>query len=211
MWYSASSEYLLEDAVNLLIATGNQGKCAEYQAILDGLDLHLLTLGDVGIEMTVEETGQTFAENALLKASTYARMADLWTLADDSGLEVDALGGAPGVYSARFGGGDLTDAQRCDLLLAHLEGVPTAERAARFRCVIALVGPCGREETVQGACEGRVALEPAGDKGFGYDPVFYLPDLDRTMAELAPEHKNAISHRAHAGAEARNVLLRWLG
>ena len=194
--------------MKLLIATRNAGKKAEYAHILAGLGIELLTLSDLGITQEVEETGETFVENALLKARTYAALTHLLTLADDSGLEVDALGGAPGVRSARYAGENAGDEDRYRLLLRRLEGVPEKARAARFRCVIALVWPDGREKVVEGSCEGRITREPRGEHGFGYDPVFFVPELGCTMAELPLEAKNRISHRARAGALARAVLAR---
>jgi XTP/dITP diphosphohydrolase len=192
----------------LLIATHNRGKKAEYAQIMQDLDLELVTLADAGVDLVVEETGSTYAENALLKARGYAAATGLLTLADDSGLEVDALNGEPGVHSARYGGEDATDEDRYRLLLRRLEGVPEVRRTARFRCVIALVWPDGAEELVEGVCEGRIATAPAGEHGFGYDPVFYVSEYGRTMAELPPEVKNRISHRGRAAMAARDVLAR---
>jgi len=192
--------------VKLLIATHNQGKKREYAELLCGLGLELTTLSEMGIRTDVDENGATYAENALLKARAYAAMSGLLTLADDSGLDVDALGGAPGVHTARYAGEGADDCQRYTLLLHNLEGVPDAERTARFRCVIALAWPDGRTEVVQGTCEGRITHAPRGANGFGYDPVFYLPEFDRTMAELPAEVKNRISHRARAAQSARPLL-----
>jgi len=199
----------------LLIATHNAGKKAEYAALLQGLELELVTLADLGVKLIVTEDGATFAQNALLKARGYAAATGLLTLADDSGLEVDALGGAPGVYTARYGGEGLSDEARYRLLLENLRGVPDEQRTARFRCVIALawppndlVGgwPNGRVELAEGTCEGRIAHEPRGEHGFGYDPVFYLPEFGCTMAELPEGVKNRISHRARAAAIVRELL-----
>ncbi len=192
--------------MKLLIATHNQGKKREYAELLCGLGLELTTLSEMGIRTDVDENGATYAENALLKARAYAAMSGLLTLADDSGLDVDALGGAPGVHTARYAGEGADDCQRYTLLLHNLEGVPDAERTARFRCVIALAWPDGRTEVVQGTCEGRITHAPRGANGFGYDPVFYLPEFDRTMAELPAEVKNRISHRARAAQSARPLL-----
>jgi XTP/dITP diphosphohydrolase len=192
--------------MRLLIATHNQGKKAEYAAILDDLPLELVTLTDLGIDVEIEETGTTFEENALLKARGYAAIADLVTLADDSGLEVDALDGAPGIHSARYAGPEAGDEDLYTLLLHNLRGVPASERAARFRCVIALVWPDGREETVEGVCEGRILREPRGSRGFGYDPVFYVPAYDKTMAQLPMVVKNRISHRGRAAEKAKQIL-----
>jgi XTP/dITP diphosphohydrolase len=156
----------------------------------------------------VEETGATFSENARLKAHSIARWSGEWVLADDSGLEVDALGGAPGVYSSRYAGPGAGDADRVAKLLEAMREIPPEQRTARFRCVAAIAAPDGRIWTADGTCEGVIATEPRGEHGFGYDPVFYLPPYQATMAELAPEVKNRISHRAHALAAALVVLRR---
>lgn len=197
--------------MRLLIATHNAGKKAEYAQILGDLGLELVTLTDLSIRAEVEETGATFVENALLKARAFARLAGMLTLADDSGLEADALGGAPGVRSARYAGEGATDVDRYRLLLRNMKAVPEGRRTARFRCVIALVWPDGREKTAEGACEGSIAREPRGTHGFGYDPIFYVPDQGCTMAQLLPEVKNRISHRALAGSRAREILREALG
>ncbi|MGC8826170.1 MAG: XTP/dITP diphosphatase [Anaerolineae bacterium] len=190
----------------LLIATNNAGKLREYTALLGDLPVQLTTPQQEGIELEVEESGTTFAENALLKARAYCAASRLPTLADDSGLEVDALGGAPGVYSARYAGRGATDRQRWEKLLAELRGIPPAERTARFRCVIALVMPDGTEEITEGECEGVIIDTPRGEHGFGYDPVFYMPALGKTMAELPPELKNRVSHRARALMRMKPIL-----
>ena len=157
----------------------------------------------------VEETGRTFHENAVIKAKEYARLSGLITLADDSGLEVDALGGEPGVLSARYTGPNASDEERNAYLLKKLEGVPTDKRTARFRCVIAIAFPDGKVEVVEGRREGVVQYAPRGNNGFGYDPIFLLPELGLTMAELPPEQKNTLSHRAEAARKAA-VYLRSL-
>ncbi|MBU0490590.1 MAG: RdgB/HAM1 family non-canonical purine NTP pyrophosphatase [Chloroflexi bacterium] len=190
----------------LLVATNNLHKLDEYRDILAGLPLDLITLADVGINADVPETGDTFEANAVQKAAAYARMSGLLTLADDSGLVVDALGGEPGVYSARWGGRDMPYPERHRRLQQLLADVPWAQRKARFVCVIALVAPGGSARTVEGVCEGFIAHEPRGTGGFGYDPMFYLPEYDCTMAELPAEVKNRISHRGRAGAAARALL-----
>jgi XTP/dITP diphosphohydrolase len=192
----------------LLIATHNQGKLREYAAMFDGLGLQLRTLDDLGISEEVAETGTTFAENARLKADGYLQLAGIPTLADDSGLEVAALDGAPGVYSARYGG--VTGRAQLEYLLQQLEGVPFHARMARFVCVIALAHPQGETELVEGMLHGVIELAPRGDQGFGYDPLFYVLDDDMTLAEMAPERKNAISHRAVAARAAREILERWV-
>ena len=190
----------------LLIATGNQGKFAEFQELLAGIPYELVSLSDLGITQTVEETGITYEENARLKAGAYARASGLLTLADDSGIEVETLGNQPGGYSARDGGAGLTDMQRVELLMKHLAAVPGAPRAARFVCVIALAEPGGETRYVRGECPGVVASAPRGENGFGYDPIFLLPDLDKTMAELPTVQKNVLSHRARAAQKAKALL-----
>ncbi len=192
---------------DLLIATHNAGKLREYERLLAGLRFRLRSPAGRGLSVTAAENGATFEENARHKAALYAAAAGLPALADDSGLEVDALDGAPGVLSARYVPG--SDADRVRALLEALRDVPWERRGARFRCVIAVARPGGVMGTAEGICEGTIALEPAGDGGFGYDPVFYLPELDCTMAQLKPDEKNRISHRARA-AEAALPLLRRL-
>ncbi|MEN9938175.1 MAG: hypothetical protein RLZZ387_4754 [Chloroflexota bacterium] len=194
----------------LLIATTNPGKLKEFAAIFAGLPLELRTLRDEGIADDVEETGATFAENARLKAEYYAARSGLPALADDSGLEVAALGGEPGVYSARYAGPGKSDAERNAFLLTKLERVPFHARLARFVCVIALARPGGETELVEGVLPGVIEHEPRGTGGFGYDPLFYVLDENATLAEIPLEHKNRISHRARAAQEARAVLDRWL-
>ncbi len=194
----------------LLIATRNPGKLAEYRELLAELPLELTSLDQEGIEEEVEETGESFEENAVLKARTYARASGLPTLADDSGLEVMALHGEPGVRSSRYAGPGASDADRYRLLLERLAGVPWERRQARFRCVIAIATPEGALRTVQGRVTGYIAFAPRGAHGFGYDPVFYLPRFGKTMAELPPEVKNRISHRADAARKAIPVLRHML-
>ena len=191
----------------LLVATGNPGKTKEVSSILEGMPFDVLSLEDVGVSMTVEETGATFVENAILKAEAYCAEAGMLTMADDSGLVVDALGGRPGVLSARYGGEGLTDEQRVELLLGELEGVSWEERTARFRCVIALAWPTGKVETVEGVVEGVIQYEPEGENGFGYDPVFHLPERGCTTAELSTSDKNRISHRGQAVRKAAKLLM----
>ncbi len=194
----------------LLVATNNQGKLREYRDLLAGLPVQLVSLSEAGIDTEVEETGHTFAENAVLKASCYARASGLCTLADDSGLEVDALGGEPGVMSSRYAGPRATDADRVRFLLNKMRTVSDDRRSARFRCVIAVASPSGRVETSEGSVEGVIIREPRGEHGFGYDPIFYVPEMSRTMAELPPAVKNRISHRARAAAGARLIIERLL-
>ncbi len=178
----------------------------EYREILAGLLFTPTSLAEQGVATEVPEEGDTFLANAVAKARAYADMTGLLALADDSGLEVDALRGAPGVRSARFAGEGASDAERNAYLLRLLEGVPPDRRTARFVCVIAIAEPEGELQTVRGTVEGMIAPAPRGGGGFGYDPLFYLPWLGRTMAELSPAEKNRLSHRARAGAAARSVL-----
>lgn len=192
--------------VKLLLATNNRGKLREYQDLFRGLPYEVVTLADQGISVEVDETGSSLEENARLKALAAAAESKLLSLADDSGLEVDALGGEPGQLSHRYAGEGASDADRVDYLLSRLKGVPWPERTARFRCVIALALPGGDIEFCHGECPGIITLEPCGEQGFGYDPIFYLPELDKTMAELSLEGKNRVSHRAKAALEACRVL-----
>ncbi|MSQ11222.1 MAG: XTP/dITP diphosphatase [Dehalococcoidia bacterium] len=190
----------------LLLATSNPGKVRELRELLKGAPVRLAGLQDVGITQDVEETGATFEENARLKAATYARISGLWALADDSGLEVDALGGEPGVHSKRYAGPDASDAERVQYLLRKLRSVPLERRQARFRSVIAIASPEGVQRIVEGECRGIVALAPKGASGFDYDPVFWLPELDKTMAELSLEEKNRVSHRSRSATKAAQAL-----
>jgi XTP/dITP diphosphohydrolase len=190
----------------LLLATNNQGKIEEYRYLLKGILYELVTPAQVGLKMDVPESGVTYAENACLKAVALAAAGKLLTLADDSGLEVDALNGEPGIHSSRYAGDGASDADRVAFLLAKLKDVPAAQRTARFCCVIAIAGLEGRTALCTGSCEGLITFAPRGQEGFGYDPVFYFPDLKKTMAELPPEVKNRISHRALAAREAVKIL-----
>jgi XTP/dITP diphosphohydrolase len=189
--------------MRLLIATTNLGKVREYRALLTGLDLELVGLNEVGIDVDVAETGDTYAANAALKACTYAQLSGLLTLADDSGLEVEALGGRPGVYSARYAP---DSPARIRKLLGEMIDVPDDKRAARFQCVIVLATPDGSIATTEGSCEGVIAHEARGSNGFGFDPVFYMPERAATMAELPDNVKNQISHRARAAQKMRARL-----
>lgn len=195
----------------LVIATNNPGKLREFRALLDGCGFDLTTPRDLGIEWEVEETGTTFEANARLKASDAARATGQIALADDSGLEVDALGGRPGVFSARYAGGDRTDAslsdeRRVEILLGEMLNVPDERRGARFRCVIAIARPDGTTRTTDGVFEGRIGRERQGEHGFGYDPVFIVRGRDITSAELDPEEKNRVSHRGQAVLSALEIL-----
>lgn len=194
----------------LLIGTSNEGKLRELSSLLSECPFALVSLTDVGIDADVAETGSTLEENAALKATTNSRMSGLVTLADDSGLEVEALGGEPGVFSSRYAGPGATDAQRIAHLLGKLNDVSEEEWRARFRCVIAVAWPGGAMDLFTGECHGRIVRTPRGDSGFGYDPVFFLPELGRTMAELSPAEKNRISHRAEAARKAAAALKRMV-
>ena len=191
----------------LLLATNNQGKVREYKSLLQGIPYEIVTPAEQGITTEVEETGESFAENARLKAVSLAAESGLLTLADDSGLEVDVLGSKPGVLSHRWAGEGATDSDRIKYLLDQLKDIPFGNRKARFRCVIAITKPDGIVELFSGECRGEITTSPRGDHGFGYDPVFYIPELGKTFAELSPEEKNKISHRARAAAKARAALM----
>jgi XTP/dITP diphosphohydrolase len=195
------------DARPVLLGTSNEHKLAELRAILGDLPLTLLSLGDVAPVSDVEETGATFAENAVLKATAYAHASGLLTLADDSGLEIDALGGEPGVYSARWAGVNTPYSERFRIILERMAQSPPERRTARYRCVIAIAEPDRLLATAEGVLEGMIATEPQGSGGFGYDPIFSLPAYGKTVAELPAEVKNRISHRALAAAQARQQLL----
>jgi XTP/dITP diphosphohydrolase len=190
----------------LLLATSNPGKIREYRALLDGLGYGITTLAEEKITKVVTESGNSYEQNARLKAITYAKLSQLTALADDSGLEVDALNGEPGVKSARFAGRAATDADRVTFLLARLDGVPWERRTACFKCVIVIATPEGQSKVCYGECRGMIALEAKGENGFGYDPIFFLPEIGKTMAELPLATKNKISHRARASQKARQVL-----
>jgi XTP/dITP diphosphohydrolase len=190
----------------LLVATRNPGKAREYRQLLADLPVEVTWLEAEGIELEIEETGGSFEENAILKASGYARASGLLTWADDSGLEVDYLGGWPGVASARHAGPHATDQDRIQILLEKLMGVPFEQRAAVFRCVVALSTPDGRVQTAVGSSSGVIAHQPAGENGFGYDPIFFIPKFGCTYAQLAGEEKHSVSHRGRAAKRARLLL-----
>jgi XTP/dITP diphosphohydrolase len=192
--------------MRLLLATRNIGKLRELQSLLADLPLQCTSLDEVGIDTDIPEVGETFYENASLKARGYAHLSGLATLADDSGLEVRALAGAPGVRSARWAGPHATDRDRIQRLLARLQSLPPRERQAQFHCVAAVATPDGRLYTAEGVVCGLIVDEPRGSYGFGYDPVFLVADHGLTMAELPPEVKNRISHRARAIRAIRSAL-----
>ena len=185
-------------SMKILLATQNQGKVRELRDLLVDEAIEVLSLRDIPNWEDIEENGVTFADNAALKAREAVRRTGLIALADDSGLEVDALEGAPGVYSARFAGEPKDDERNIDKLLQLLETTPGDQRTARFRCALVMATPLGEEFLTEGAVEGRILTERHGSDGFGYDPVFYLPEFARTMAELTMSEKNSLSHRAQA-------------
>jgi XTP/dITP diphosphohydrolase len=194
----------------LVLASTNPHKIAELRALLAGAPFELLSPADLGVTVQVEETGATFDENAILKALASAEATGLLALADDSGLEIDALGGAPGVHSARWAGADTSYEERFRLLEQRLAGIPDEQRTARYRCAIALAAPAprGLYAVVSGTLEGRIARTPRGNEGFGYDPIFSLPERGKTVGELTAAEKNSISHRARAAAAAQPLLVR---
>ena len=198
-------------ARRLLIATTNPHKIREFHEILVGLPYELVTPLDLGLSFDVEETGTTFAENAALKATAWADATGMLALADDSGLEIDALGGEPGIFSARWAGEDVSYEERFRILLTRLADVPAERRTARYRAAIAVAepAPVGLRGVVEGTLEGQIAFAPAGSGGFGYDPIFYVPEAQRTVGQMSAEEKHRISHRARA-AEAARVLLQRL-
>jgi XTP/dITP diphosphohydrolase len=195
----------------LLIATFNPGKVRELESLLGALPLRLRSLSEFPSIGQVAETGNTFDENAALKATGYAQQTRLWTLADDSGLEVEALGGAPGVFSARYGGPEATDADRVQLLLKELRRTSDSQRRARFTAVIVIADPLARVVNVaHGFCEGHLADAPRGTNGFGYDPIFIPDGYRQTFGEMTDEAKRFVSHRARALEATRSFLLNHL-
>lgn len=187
----------------IIAATKNKNKVREFKEILPDFDI--ITQEEAGIDLDVEETGTTFRENALLKAKAIFEKTNIPALADDSGLEVDALGGEPGVYSARYGGEGLDDRGRLNLVLEKMKNVEDENRKARFVCSIAFVTKDKTYEA-EGVCEGVLIREPKGENGFGYDPIFYVPQMGKTTAEMTPEEKNAISHRGKALRNLKDIL-----
>lgn len=193
----------------ILFATGNEGKMREIRSILADTGAKILSIKEAGVSIDIEENGTTFEENALIKAravSAALTEADSVVLADDSGLVIDALGGEPGIYSARYMGEDTSYDVKNTNLIERLEGVPDEKRTARFVCAIAAVMPDGREFTVQAAIEGRIGYEQKGEGGFGYDPIFYVPEFGKTTAEMTAEEKNRVSHRGKALEHMKEVL-----
>jgi XTP/dITP diphosphohydrolase len=198
----------MENPTPLVIATRNAGKAAEFRDLLRQFPVQIKTLADFGPIPEAEESGSTFEENAYLKASLTARVLGVPALADDSGLLIDALNGAPGVHSARFAGPDATDIQRCEKILHEMQGA--ADRRASFECVLSIAVPTGAALTYTGRCEGRIAEQPAGRYGFGYDPIFYYPPLGRTFAQLTRQEKSRVSHRGKALQELHSEFTKVL-
>ncbi len=195
----------------LLLATNNKAKVREYKSLLQDLSFELVTLAEEGISTVVDEAGESMEENARLKATILASESGVMAMADDSGLEVDALGGEPGTLSRRYAGEGASDEDRINFLLSRLSNVPWESRSACFKCVIAVATPAGEVGFCYGKCPGIITFEPRGDQGFGYDPVFYLPEFDKTMAELSLEVKNQVSHRGKAARGVHGVLERLTG
>lgn len=204
-------KFAMDETTTLVIATRNSGKTSEIRAILDGYPVEIKNLDDFGPIPEIDEDGTTFEENAYKKASFAARVLGFPTLADDSGLSVAALDGAPGIYSARFAGPDATDEQRCRLLLKKLENAP--DRSAAFECAISIALPTGQALTYEGRCEGVITEKPSGQSGFGYDPVFFYPPAGKTFAQMSPDEKNRVSHRGRALEELKtefDKVLKWI-
>ncbi len=194
----------------LIVATKNKGKIIEIKQVLSGLQLDVISMNEAGIDIDVVEDGSTFEENSLKKALEISKVSNSMVLADDSGLEVDFLDGAPGIYSARFAGPEASDADKNKKLLEMLKDVPFEKRTARFVCAIAVVFPDGRDFVVRGTCEGFIDFECKGSNGFGYDPLFFIQQFDKTMAEIDSDLKNKISHRAKALALMQDKLQKYL-
>ena len=190
----------------IIFATGNQDKMKEIRMILENLGIPVSSMKEAGIDVDIVEDGTTFEENAMIKAEAIAKLTEAIVLADDSGLEIDYLNKEPGIYSARYAGTDTSYEIKNNLLLQRLEGVPDEKRTARFVCAIAAVFPDGSKETVRDTIEGRIGYEIAGEHGFGYDPIFYLPEYGCTTAELDPEKKNELSHRGKALRLMREII-----
>jgi len=193
--------------MKVVLASQNKHKLAEIQAIVSRFDMELVLQSELGVQIDVEETGTSFEENSMLKAKAVVQATGLPAIADDSGLCVDVLGGAPGIYSARYGApACVTDRDRLNYLLENMRGIRSEERTARFVCVITLLRPDGSSLVARGSCEGLITFEPRGEDGFGYDPVFYVPSMGCTFAQMGADRKNAISHRANALYKLENML-----
>lgn len=192
--------------MKIVAATNNKGKVKEIKSILGEIGIEVVSQGEIGLDLDVEETGTTFEENALLKARAAAQASGMSALADDSGLCVDALDGAPGVYSARYAGEGATDAMLIEKLLTVMSGVPEEKRGAQFVSVAALVTPEGKEFTARGSADGFITESPCGSDGFGYDPVFFSSELKKTYAQMSDAEKNRVSHRYRALMELKKIL-----
>ena len=192
--------------LEVIVATWNRGKIREIREVLKGLGLRIYALSDFPNVPEIEENGKSFAENALKKARFYSRHIGKLTIADDSGLEVNSLKGLPGIYSARYVREGASSQENNQKLLREMKDVPISKRGARFKCIIAVVSPDGREAIAQGECKGRIGFKEKGKKGFGYDPLFILPKYGKTMAELSLEAKNRISHRGKALRKIRKII-----
>ncbi len=192
--------------MEIIVATKNRGKVREIRKALKGGDLKIYSLTDFDNVPGIEEDGKSFTENALKKARFYSKYFGRLAIADDSGLEVDALKGLPGVYSARYSREGASDRENNQKLLSEMEGIPFSKRGARFKCVMAMVSHDGREAVVEGSCRGRIGTRGVGTKGFGYDPLFILPQYGRTMAQLTVEEKNRASHRGKALKKLKKIL-----
>lgn len=201
-----SGHKLERNRMRIIFATNNQDKMKEIHAIMADFPIEILSLKEAGIHADVEENGKTFEENAVIKAEAICKLTGCVTIADDSGLEIDALGGEPGIYSARYMGEDTSYRIKNANLIQRLDGVPDEERTARFVCAVAAAFPDAPTQTVRGTIEGRIGYEEAGENGFGYDPIFYLPEYGCTTAQMAPEDKNKISHRGRALEKIRPFL-----
>ncbi|MDQ0161152.1 XTP/dITP diphosphatase [Bacillus alveayuensis] len=193
----------------LIIASKNEGKVREFKEMLEPKGFKVLSLLDLNEAPDVEETGKTFEENAILKAETISNMLKKPVIADDSGLSIDALNGEPGVYSARYAGNEKNDEKNIEKVLEKLKGVPHEQRTARFQCVLALAIPGQKTITVEGVCEGIITKQPIGQNGFGYDPIFYVQEKGKTMAQLEKKEKNQISHRANALKKLEKIINHW--
>jgi XTP/dITP diphosphohydrolase len=195
--------------LEVIVATGNRGKLREIRSALKGLGFQIRGLMDFADVPEMEENGRSFAENGLKKARFYSQFFGKLTIADDSGLEVDALGGKPGIYSARYAGIRASDQENRKKLLKELEGVPISRRGAGFKCVMAMVSPDGREALTEGSCRGRIGFKETGKKGFGYDPIFILTRHGKTMAQLSLEEKDRVSHRGKALRKLRKIITKF--
>lgn len=193
----------------IIFATGNKGKIKEIQEILQDMDVEILTMKEAGINIDIEENGSTYEENALIKARAVSNYTDAIVMADDSGLEVDAMDKQPGVFSARFMGEDTSYRIKNAAIIKNLEGLEGQERSARFVCAIATVFPDKSEVTTRATVEGQIGFEEKGENGFGYDPIFYVPEFGKTTAELSPEEKNQVSHRGKALRLMKEELLKY--